>query len=68
MRTITPQTQGQSNASATKTRTTLFATQFGSSSFFRIVEYYSLSTNGFFSSANDQVQPQTGVRAPVKHR
>lgn len=42
----------RSDSGVTRTRNTPYATGFGSSSFFRVVDYYRLSTNGYFSAAS----------------
>lgn len=42
----------RSDSGATRTKTTPNAVNFGSSSFYRMVEHHNLSTNGYFSAAS----------------
>ena len=42
----------RSDSGATRTLTTPYAINFSSTSFYRVVEYYKLSTNGYFSAAS----------------
>lgn len=42
----------RSDSGQTRTQSTQSALSFGSSSFYRVVDYYNLSTRGFFSSAS----------------